>query len=54
MTYCENNQHKGEEIKLDLTIHTIDIKLQKENDLQKATEQDKELKILKQVIINGW
>ena len=42
MTYCENNQHKGEEIKLDLIIHTIDIKLQKENDLQKATEQDKE------------
>ena len=45
---------EGEEIELDLSIHTINISAQKQADLQKATEDDEELKMLKQVIINGW
>ena len=40
---------QGEEIELDLTIHTVDITVQKQIELQ----EDEELKILKQVIVNG-
>ena len=39
---------QGEEIELDLTIHTVDITVQKQIELQEATEEDEELKILKQ------
>ena len=45
---------QGEEIELDLTIYIVDITLQKQIELQEATEEDEELKILKQVIVNGW
>ena len=45
---------QGEKIELDLTIHTVDITVQKQIELQEATEEDEELKILKQVIVNGW
>ena len=41
---------QGEEIDLDLNTKTIDIMLQKQNNLQKATEQNTELKILKEAI----
>ena len=44
---------QGEEIELDLTIHTVEITVQKQIELPEATE-DEELKILKQVIVNGW
>ena len=37
-----------------MTIHTVNISAQKQIDLQEATEKDEELKILKQVVINGW
>ena len=45
---------QDEKIGLDLTIHTVDITVQKQIELQEATEEDEELKILKQVIVNGW
>ena len=45
---------QGEEIELNLTIHTVDITVQKQIELQEATEEDEELKIRKQVIVNGW
>ena len=45
---------QGEEIELDLTIHTVDITVQKQIELQEATEEDEGLKILNQVIVNGW
>ena len=45
---------QGEEIELDLTIHTVNITVQKQIELQEATEEDEELKTLKQVIVNGW
>ena len=44
---------QGEEIELDLTIHTVDITVQKQIELQEVTEYE-DLKILKQVIVNGW
>ena len=43
---------QGEEIELDQSIHTVNISAQKQADLQEATKDDEELKMLKQVIIN--
>ena len=43
---------QGEKIVLDLSIHRVNIE-QKQADLQEATEDDEELKMLKQLIING-
>ena len=45
---------QGEEIELDLNIRTINISAQKQIDFQEAPEKYEELKILKQVVINGW
>ena len=45
---------QGEEIKLKLNIHTVNVSAQKQADLQEPTKDDEELKMLKQVIINGW
>ena len=44
---------QSEEIELDLIMHTVNI-AQKQADLQEATEDDEELKMVKQLIINGW
>ena len=44
---------QSKEIELNLNLHTINISAQKQIDLQEATEKDEELKILKQVVING-
>ena len=38
---------QGEEIEVDLHIHTVNISAQKQVDLQEATEDDEEIKILK-------
>ena len=45
---------QGEEIELDVTIYTVNISAQKQIDLQEDSEKDEELKMLKQVLINGW
>ncbi len=38
---------QGEEIELNLSIHTVNISEQKQVDLQEATEDDEKLKMLK-------
>ena len=45
---------QNDEIELDLSIHSVNISAQKQADLQEATEDNEELKMLMQVIINGW
>lgn len=42
-----------EDLELGLTMYNVDISVQKQINLQEATENDEELKMLKQVI-NGW
>ena len=51
--WASENKSKIQPIQGEEIEHTVDIKVLKQNDLQKDTENDKELKILKQVIING-
>ena len=43
---------QGEEVELYLSIHIVNISAQKQEDLPEATEDDEELKMLKQMIIN--
>ena len=52
--FSKKQPTQGGEISLDLNIHTVNISAQKQVDLQEATEDDEEIKMLKQVIITGW